>query len=672
MDLSFLIPWIGKERAEVYAAALKSAAFARRAGAGTYAIRTVLRTWSKMCPRGPRYLADQKNVLLITEEMYDLRMRTYKVMAKAGRKVASANNQWSGFLIYLKFLVIAGEIPRINYSRQVPSLPRELHTTSAEDAGAGRGDPTTYPVSFSKERDSFHTGLLIPISISRTNDQYIEEYATQLRDAIQSVKDAAIREIRTLREKAESGKVLIRDTNYELIRATFQSARKRGPGRYIDPHNGKHYFSADGGHPNLLGNLLALVSSEMRGIPECRVSDREENGKRVRHLAANGGGHWLFPARFGKNNLLPYLGILTSRTMVPFFVILLLEHPNLTVTALLGARLSNDKGTSFLLNPSDAPTGDIVSVEKPRAVAFKQTQLTEVGREAMDLLMRMTLIIRTELKRLGRDDEANFLWVGMHMIDYRLIRVSVSKLTSSFRLDPKFSSQASITKSTRLTTFVDSHGSLERWRKTLTLRSLRVSAGILNYVIDGEDLVRSAKALGHSDVQTTINHYIPKGFQLALYEHKIRRHQNLLLALAANGDEEMLQFTDFRTLAELNEFLESNTASIKDKLRKSLDVAPRTSARGLRSSQTNSVIMRAEKHAVAIALLYREHIRDSHTEKLTRIDQKTGIAPVMWIELADALTRPLPDALAPLREFMGRAVEHAARLRNLIKFPDLA
>lgn len=672
MDLSFLVPWLGAERAVVYAAAIRSAALARRSGSGSYPIRAVLRTWAKMSPGGPRYLADRNNVLLITEEMYDLRMRIYKVMSKAGRTVSTANNQWAGFLCYLKFLVAAGEIPRINYSRQVPSLPKGLHTTSAEEAGAGRGDPTTYPKSFSKESDAFHTGVLVPISISKTSDQYIEEYAVQLRTAINSVKNAALMEVNALREKMEQGEALIKTTDYQAMRDAFESARARGPGRYTDPKNGKHIFSADGGHPNLLGNLLALVASEMNGIPECREIQSKEDGKRVTRLSENGGGHWHFTRRYGKNTLLPYLGILTSRTMVPFFVVLLLEHPNLTVMSLLGARLSNEKGTAFLLNPIDGPTGQVLSIEKPRAVAFKQAHLTEHGREAMNLLIQMTAKVRVELKRLGRSEEAEFLWVGMHMIDYRLLRVSEKQLTTSFRCDPKFSSQTDTARSTRLTTFVESHATLTPWRRTITLKSLRVSAGILSYVIDGEDLARSARSLGHSDVQTTIDHYIPRAFQIALYEHKIRRHQNLLLCLSADGDKEMLRFTDFGTVTVLNEFLESHTASIRERLKVS-DSALSPKAESARMSiNKNTVIMHGEKHAVAVAILYREHLKDAQAEELMRVDARTGVAPIMWIDLVDALINPLPDALAPLQELVERAKEHANRLRTLIKFPYLA
>ena len=668
MDVTFLLEWLGERRAHIYGRAMTAAAAGLRSGGASYNVRSVLSLWKGMSKDGPRYLNDVANPSLIIAELHDLRRLTYESTMGDGCRVNTANNKWANFLRFLKHLVALQELPVLNYSRLLPSLPKSLHTTSAELARLGEGDPETRPKSFSMDKDAFHSGLIVPISISKTSEEYIEAYRIQLSQALSAIQNAAMDELRETLEKFESADRLINAARYPRIRATFQANRKRGPGRYTDPSNGRHFFDAADDHPHLLGNLLAMVVHEMDGIPLSRSNEVKQNGKRKTCLSAKGGGHWLFVSRYGKNRLLPYLGILTSRTMVPFFLVILLEHPSLTVSSLLGARLSNEKGTAFLINPTDGRSGKMLSIEKPRAGSFKQAELTDRSRFAFDLLMRMTKTARYEMLRQGRADEANYLWLGIHMIDYRIFRVSEKQLTNAFRTDPRFSSQRGVARSSHLTSFVDSHPTVAALSHALTLKSLRASAGVLRFINKRDDLVACARSLGHVNVQTTLDHYIPKAFQLALYEHKIRRHQNLLLALAASGETEMMRFTDFETMQDLNAFLKSQTSAI------ALLLA--TAAKGQKNhadpgSTKNRLLLHNQKHAVAIAILFAENVDRYPEHCLSAVDIATGVAPIFWKDFVTALLAPLPDALAPLRDLVKAAREHAARLRGLIRFPDV-
>lgn len=565
MDLAFLIPWLGSALAAGIARSFESYAAAQQSGSSSYSIRSVLRLWAASHADVGKWPTTEVEV---ASTLPALRERYFRSEFERGVALTSINNSWSRFLGFLKFAAAAGLMPSADFVRIASMLPKAMVMTDPEEARKGNGNQALRPKKMIIDEDAFHRDLIIPVSLTLTDEAYIEEYESRLSNALESIRNAALIEIAEFRAKAEKGKELISRGSYKKAVDIFRDEngrRRSGPNKYFDPANGLHIFNPKGGHPNALQNLLLLITHEMSGIPKTRLKTVWRKGAYREELVHRDRGHWAFVREFGKNNLLPYLGILNARTLVPYIVLLLLEHPQLTVSALLRARLSGDGSSPALLAPSDSPdSNDRLTLLKPRARAYKSVVLTELSQKLIGEIREWTKPVREALIDEGRHMDAQYLWVGIHGSDYRLMRYSEKILASNVRQPVKFRSLGDKKRANRTVSFVDTHPSLEAWRETLTLKSLRVSKGVLVFVETQGDLVATARAFAHKTIQMTLDHYLPKPFQRAIFDRQIRRHQNLLVSLAMLESDQLLQSTDFANHDELHAFFASMNLSYRN------------------------------------------------------------------------------------------------------------
>lgn len=669
VDFGFLEPWLGKSRAQKFARAIQMICEGGKSANHAYNVRKVLQLWKVIAPAGPAYLAGASASEAHEEEILKLRLSFYQAKHDQGRKFSTSNNAWRAFLKLLNMLAALKEVPRLNYIKRFPSVPGVDALQVREGARAKVVEEHFYPSSLSHEMDAFHTGVIVPISLSLTDAEYLEAYEKRLGDALGRIRHAAICEIDCLVSSYNEGAELIASTDYEHIRRIVSSPTKH-PLKNTDPENGLHFFREDRGHPNLLGNLLAIVENEMGGIPTSRVRERKDKaGARVQTIASGSHPHWHYISHYGKNRLLPYLGILTSRTMVPFLVLILLEHPRITVSALLRARFPDENSVETLLIPDLDEEEAGVELEKPRARKFKSMRLTSLSKPAVNHLIKLTGKARERLKGSSAPEDredAKSLWVGIHMIDYRVMRISEKQLTTSFRVDPKFRAQTDLERATRLVTFADTHFQGDAWRETITLKSLRVSAGVYSFVKGGGDIVTAAKTLGHKNTGTTINHYVPRQLQIAIYEHKIRRHQNLLMVLSSMNQAEMLEYSDFDSTESLHSFL-SSIAPALDQLRASKNAEEAGSASS--APPDGRLVVHADPYTMAVAMLYKEHVASWPDFALDRPDSRSGVTPRAWSLLVESLEADLPDSMYHLTTLVSNAATYRDKLRSLIRFP---
>jgi hypothetical protein len=223
------------------------------------------------------------------------------------------------------------------------------------------------------------------------------------------------------------------------------------------------------------------------------------------------------------------------------------------------------------------------------------------------------------------------------------------------------------------------HPELARWAARATFKSIRVSVGVLQYLKTGGDLVATAEAFGHKSVRTTLGHYIPPALRNAIFERQIRRHQNLLIATSAGSERDAVESGDFRSVEALHTFLRSLLPSSDDgsenveALRNALawgDSDVRC-GQGAADDMSSQVALAQDPKGIAIAILYREHLRHATVAALTRKDVATRIAPQFWIDFVDCITGPLPHGMHEIGQLVRRAQVLAPTMRAVVRFPAL-
>jgi hypothetical protein len=612
----------------------------------------------------------------------NLRRVHFETGAKKRKAFSTINGEWSCFI---KFMMRASRtrlFPSLRWNSSAYGPLPAAKVRPSRDTARTLNDLTLVPKSMDREEDSYNSELLEPISLSLADDEYLLEYERRLATAIETFQDCARRDFEELKEKFEHGRQLVAESKYhEIMRQLNERRDRRGrirvAGGYIDSAHGKHLFRESDGHPKLLQNLLAVVHYEMDGVPISYQTSKGGGGERIQ-----GPPYWVYVNYYGKNRLIPYLGLLTADSAIALIVLILLEHPNINVESLMLAQIAGRDGRTIILNEA-GENGEAIrfTVDKPRALSQKHAILSPLAQDVIAHVLKSTAPVRKKLRAEGRTAEARFLWVGVKLNNFELAAFLPTALRRAFRPDAKPWRKSDWRFATRTSHFLHRHFKLRPWAEHATLRSLRVSKGVLRWLRSGGDPVASAMEFGHK-VPTTITCYIPKPLQAVMYERQVRRHQNLLIAAACANRPYLLRATDFSTTGELHRFLRSLFAKddvamesrgnvLLERIRNILDPSPAKP----RNEQSNPatkrrrVVINNDPTRLAIVFLYREVMLSAPTKVLDTPDVTTRTTPRMWLDLASALQVPLPDALHELRELVRTARDEADRLRGSIRFP---
>ncbi len=608
-------------------------------------------------------------------------------LIKRKNRFITANLRWGTFIGVFRRLANVDLFPLLNFDAKVyrPVPNRNFHLIRNQ-ARIGTLADSVIPTSFDLESDSYHDSLLIPLSLHRNDNDYLIEYENRLATAIDSFESCALIEFKQFKEQYQSGHQILASVDYKRILDLINSRKTNKKIKHFDPETGYHLFLPDGGHPNVFANLLAMVEYEMGGIPKpCKII---RNGQQI----SIGPRRWRYLRDFGKNRLLPYLGILTSRSAIPLIVLLLLEHPRINVESLINARLEDRYGQVILFSKAGEQSDDIrFTVDKPRANSQKHAVLTDIGREVFRFVLCWTEKVRKELRASGHEDEANYLWLGLtDSSTYNIGRLMPDPIRSAFR-------QANYTKNFTdeqrkdrkpfnnrgEPDFIRSHPNLTAWENSANFYQLRVSRGVLDWFKSGGDLVVAARTFGHRSIRTTIENYIPKPVQDALYERQIRRWQNLLISASCSGRSYLLAATDFSTMDLLHEFLigifdgdelqiHSDSGLFHTRLHQILDPEFNINTKDIVSINSDKkVFLINDSDCLAVAFLYREHLLEAATGILDTPDNITLCTPRMWLDLTNALQVKLPDTYFELSNLVSRAHQRVEEIRDHTHFFSL-
>ncbi|HHJ3233794.1 hypothetical protein [Vibrio parahaemolyticus] len=85
-------------------------------------------------------------------------------------------------------------------------------------------------------------------------------------------------------------------------------------------------------------------------------------------------------------------------------------------------------------------------------------------------------------------------------------------------------------------------------------KKLRATEGVIRWFQSGGNPAVAANYLGNTEA-VAIKNYLPEELQLAVYNHKVRRFQNVLIAAATNGEEYQSSALNLQNERELQEYL---------------------------------------------------------------------------------------------------------------------
>lgn len=657
----FLSDWLGEDAVPFLKGISR---FSRRysSAAPTYAIRRVLQHWASIHKKRRWKNPKDTDLEEFKDQLSAIRESFYADETAKGLALTTTTNKWSSFVMLIETLSVASVIPRVVIGAYVQA-PSSSDIITKRHSVADGAVVISVPQSFRPDKNSYNDDLLESISISASDDKYLDEYIARINRALNTIKSCALDDFNLLKEKHAEGKALIEKTGCGYLKEIEENPRLM---RYMDFSIKHHYFSVDGGHPNLLGNLLSVVHYEMKGIPK---PHRKFEANSRRAISNSGNYHWEYVARYGKNKLIPYLGVMNSEAAAICMLLIMLEHPKFNSTSLYRARVEDADGFSVLLSSAD---GDKLrlTVKKPRVQEEKSEILSDLAKDVLTKVMEWTAPIREELRKQGRAEEASFLWVGISSLNYDLKAFSEKALVGALYTNPIWRSRGKEEFSTRVYSFVERHPALKPWRDKINFKAIRVNVGVATYLNTNGDLVATAKAFGHKSIQTTINNYIPLALQHAVYERQIRRHQNFLITSALNEESEMLKVSDFRTVEQLHEFLKStNNYLFESELANQVNLASEPST--IDKSSLSRLVIANDPEALAIAMLYRDALDKATASFINRRDSLTGVAPKFWMEFIDAVMAPLPISMSDLSNLVKKALLKKAIMSTVIVLPEV-
>lgn len=663
-DFTFLLTWLGSSAFGVVEALAK---FTRRYASATpiYNVRVVLKFWERY-----QYQTQSKTFLTLEKgelerHLSALRYAFFRDQTELGKSLATTTVRWKAFLNFVEVLSLCRMLPSIRITSPSLIAPR-MNDCVAKRENAVSNVGARGPLSFNHDGDSYNETLFEQLSLTRSDEEYLEEYTSRLRNAIETIKVCALRDFRELVEKQNDGKRLIDEACGDLLDALMD----KGSVKHLsDPRTGINLLDPEAGHPKVLANLLYVVYHQMGGLPKVHIKFSGSRNKQA--IFRSEYPHWRYVQLYGMSALYPYLGVMTSNAMSICLVLILLEHPNINASSLIRARLEDFDGRQILLAPTgEGKKADIsLTVLKPRSGSEKSAELSPLSLEVIEKVLNWTQSIRDALRSRGNFEAAGALWVGINMNTLEPISFSHKTAMNSLKLD-KHRLRGEKKNKARTTPFIDRHPELSKWSAKINFKALRVNCGVLKYLETDGDLVATARVFGHKTIETTIGNYIPKPLRLAMHERQIRRHQNKLIVTALDDHDLSLKCSDFKTIEELHVFLKSQSVSevqMEDgnSVSRSIQEAP------LYSDVKDRVIIYDNIDAMAIALLYRKHLMRASDGYVNIPDQITGLTPRFWISLVDALLRPLPLSFSGISSFVCKAQARMEILEQSVNFPDI-
>ncbi len=672
IDLSDLLP-IGRDLSQAIVAALVKFSSPYSGHGYPKTIRTILKLFGTYYFNNPADLSNKESLYAF---LFDFRSHWYKTKL-INQRLDIRNNSWDMFVKFLGFLMDQNVILAVPIPHGNPKLHRKEIIASL--------------ALTERTNKDLCINSLVPISLSRTDEEYLDELEMQFTIAHDIFLNCARREIELFKTNKADGDTLINSVDYHellaLIKPTLNTGRPycikachlqksyksitiRGKGHYFVNYFGSH-------HPYGYQNVLARVRYEHNNFYPTTVNNKV---------------NFTDPALSSLLRTIPspqkysaHLGLPTTRNLIPFFVLLMLKNPRINVGALLKVEVEGKNGVNQLLSTAGDESKNVrMKVKKGRAKCEKSSVCDNESKAVIEHILQMTSPLREYLRKQG-DERYNKLWLcGGHSGS------EVPWVLSSDMLRVHFGQKAFVNESGDICniddvsdkkSFLLSHNELRPYIGIANLPRLRTTAGLLVWFKSGGDAKAVARALGNS-VSVSLDHYIPKPIQLLMNKRIIRRFQNLLIITATAGEPFMLEASDFRNMEDLHTFLlqmlEGDRASGNELLAELQSRVNKSKTASVACASipnsNNKIAIKVTAENLALLFLYQEHVDKSEIVTVIRDipDKTTHTSPSFWAELSRLLKNIIPNDISrrELVAIYDNALRIASRLRKSISFPQ--
>jgi len=555
---------------------------------------------------------------------------------------------WTGLVRSIFEFWVAEEILPVGVS--IPSIRlKHVQSAAARQRLLGVAEPTKTVLTALPQK------LLVSVEFGVPDAEFLATIERACREKIGVIKDVGIAHWEALMSDGLSGERLASKVTPDEIADVVRT------GRYAQQIRGGS-LTPLASHAHPLGYMWALAISKQfmhnGGNRDCVSIHalKASNFFAVKTFRAAGyrvlAKHTAMPLD-AFNQLSAYgqycrfTGVLSALDASVACCLLTIEHPEFTSDALQSAKLLNARGKSYLLL-TDSDESSILSLDKPRAGQRKVVALTPLAQKLLKDIVVWTAQVRSVLKKAG-DKGWRYLFLGygrsgrLKALDPEVRNLSQGQETLSL---------------TRLYPLLAEHGLTAG---TFDYRRIRATMGVLRWFETGS-IQEMSRRLGNSN-RVVLEHYLPTALLHAWNTRIIRRFQNTLIVLAAQGEDYLLEVTDFTSISDLQHFIAqlvleypgNSSPLAKEVQSRLLSAASRDAS--VECGVPGDGVLNVRLSAMSLSYLYA--FSDFATKtlsqlELNRTDTLTKLAPVQFVDLARLIRHACENekTTADLRELL--------------------
>lgn len=519
--------------------------------------------------------------------------------------------------------------------------------------------------------------LLVSISLARTDAEYLDEFRENLAVKRNLLHDVLCDYFYKIRDNYKFGCILIQSVEWPTLKLQIETHLKICPKFKIQKHPANpvnslaNYLSVI---RNKLNSIIIgqrrILKTETMWIPYSGSPNKLISKSYVKNLPAN----FIHLHKYGHLQCINWmLGNLFQMDVTFIIALLIMLNPKFTANSLMYARLYDKNGKKYIEINEDGSLS--FSINKSRAKAMKTETLDDLSQEIIKLVIEMSEPVRSKLKK-DNNPNASLLFLPVSPLTRTVTAVDESK-SSSFLSGTHKSNKF---QSTWLGTFYPCIIENGLGPKKISLSKIRNTEGVLEWFRTGSIKAVSRK-LGNTQ-KTVLDHYIPKALLSAWNTRLIRRFQNLWLTVAAANEDYLLDVTDFNSIGDLHSFLinmltdhPSTSSPLATELHKRFSrllVDPNYGDNEEQSDATLSVSI--SRNGLAALYLYSNSVQLAGISNSirSRVDPQTNLSPNNFIDLAEILSKCLPDHKDPkFREIHFSAVDLANQKSSTTRWIDI-
>ena len=665
-DLSKLISF-GLEKAQGMVASYESFCD-RYAGVTHYNdLRGILNVLGDYCAQDENDLSTPK---ALTDFFCGFRVYWYTT-SNIKRQLFYRNSIWMVFRNYLSLCITDKVFPKF----LIPAGNSKLNNKSKY---------RVFKESQLKQSETpIDEGSIVPIDLSRNDYEYLNILHERYKEAEQAFLNSSLKEIRHIERQYNKFHKLVSKKKWLKLRKKIARSKSLGYPFYEvvktkDGFRKAHLFTQL--HPRYESNILTYIQYKYDGIcfgaARCgffEVFDRELN---IAFTETD------YKNKIKQSDIDIFLGRITTRMLVPFFVYLLISFPHLRISSLLDAEVGGNSINSLLSSAGSSEDSMRISVGKNRGKTHQSSLIDDRTISIINLLCEITNNLRCYLN-FKNSDIKNKLWVKVNGGDSygQPGWVNTRSLRRCFGMNAKHLESDKLKRNERdvaLNSFLYRHVELHPYLNIATLNKLPEIKAIIKWFETDGDINEVSDLLGNSKKVCQF-HYVPYHIQFLMNVRTIRRFQNLLLCCSLGDKALIKEVTDFKSESQIHDFLSQMLVdhTIEDKTKNVVDLINVLSQRlGFILSQTNElntdkkVLILIDEQLLSILFCYADFLSNSVRKEGAKL--KLNAQSKMWIELSVDLHNYLKSSNAN-RVFKGiykRAIILASKNKDNVSFPS--